>query len=340
VTTGELGRDWSLPLLPSGTSMFEALPFAALVLAALAPAVGNGTITMRDAGREGVLVIRDGVVSETVWVADGVRSTGDVALALMHDAADTATVSACRLSDAAMSLVGPLIQGDVCYTDLRLEWVVWPELLNDLRGRGETYVIELSTPSGRGVTVIQSGRHIATFADSHPTLGDSDVIDDLVASGVGTIRVLVDRGSVSATQPDVPPVVVPFVLAPAPEVAARQSIAPMIIDIDDPNATLSAFFGPHPDAADDYRPIRIDPSVRGGTLAVESVLPQLKLLVQSRLQRSSGTVEEVVESAASDRQSVVWLADRVRVMTVRGFLHSTLEQLADDMLALADRGPD
>jgi hypothetical protein len=336
--TGDLGRDWSLPLLPAGTTMFEALPFGALVLAALAPAVGNGTITMRDAGREGVLVIRDGAVSETMWVADGVRTTGDAALALMHDAAATVTVSACRLSDAAMSLVGSLIQGDPCYADLRLEWVVWPHLLNDLRERGETYVVELSTPSGRGVTVIQRGRHVATFADSHPTPGDSDLLDDLAAGSVGTIRVLVDRGAGPAPEADTPLVTVPTVVPPTREFVAERSIAPIVIDVDDPNATLSAFFGPHPEAADHYRPIRPDPSVQHGTLAVESVLPQLRLLVQNRLQRSSGSVDEVVENAANDRQSVAWLADRVRVMTVRGFLHSTFDQLADDMLALADRG--
>jgi hypothetical protein len=338
--TGELGRDWSLPLLPAGTTMFEALPFGALVLAALAPAVGNGTITMRDDGREGLLVVRDGVVSETVWVAGGVRSTGDAALTLIHDAAHTATVSACRLSDPAMGLVGPLIRGDPCYADLRLEWVVWPHLLNDLRERGETYVVELSTPSGRGVTVIQNGRHIATFADSHPTLGDSDLLDDLAAGGVGTIRVLVDRGSGSATEPDAPLIAMAAVVAPRREFVAEQSVGPMVIDADDPNATLSAFFGLRPDAADHYHPNGIDPSVRRGTIPVESLLPQLKLLVQNRLQRSSGSVEEIVDSAASDRQSVAWLADRVRVMTVRGFVHSTFDQLADDMLALADRGPD
>jgi hypothetical protein len=320
--------------------MFEALPFGALVLAALAPAVGNGTITMRDEGREGVLVIRDGVVSETVWVAGGIRSTGDAALALIHDAAHTAMVSACQLSDAAMGLVGPLIRGDPCYADLRLEWVVWPHLLNDLRERGQTYVVELSTPSGRGVTVIQNGRHIATFADSHPTLGDSDLLDDLAAAGVGTIRVLVDRGSVPAMEPDTPPIAATTVMASRRDLVAEQPIAPMVIGADDPNATLSAFFGPHLDAADDHRPIGIDRSVWRGTIPVESVLPQLKLLVQNRLQRSSGSVEEVVDSAANDRQSVAWLADRVRVMTVRGFLHSTFDQLADDMLALTDRAPD
>jgi hypothetical protein len=310
------------------------------VLAALAPAVGNGTITMRDAEREGVLVIRDGTVAETVWIADGVRTTGDAALALMHDAASTMTVSACRLSDAAMNLVGSLIQGDPCYADLRLEWVVWPHLLNDLRERGETYVVELSTPSGRGVTVIQGGRHIATFADSHPTLGDSDLLDGLAAGSVGTIRVLVDRGSGPAPEIDPPLLTAPTVVPPTPDFVAERSIAPVVIDVDDPNATLSAFFGPHPGAADDYRPIGTDRSIRHGTLAVESVLPQLRLLVQNRLQRSSGSVDEVVENAANDRQSVAWLADRVRVMTVRGFLHSTFEQLADDMLALADRGQD
>ena len=65
------------------------------------------------------------------------------------------------------------------------------------------------------------------------------------------------------------------------------------------------------------------------------MVPQLKSLVQNRLQRSSGSVEEIVDIAASDHQSVSWLADRVRVMTVRGFVHTTFEQLADDMLALA-----
>ncbi len=72
---------------------------------------------------------------------------------------------------------------------------------------------------------------------------------------------------------------------------------------------------------------------------VESVLPQLKTLVRGRLQRSSGSVEEVVDGAARDRQSLEWLADRVRVMSVRGFLHSTFDQLADDMLALTPREP-
>jgi hypothetical protein len=79
---GELGGDGALPLLPLGTVVFETLPFGALVLDALAPAIGNGMITLRNGAHEGVLVIRDGVIGEAVWVTDGLRITGADALAL------------------------------------------------------------------------------------------------------------------------------------------------------------------------------------------------------------------------------------------------------------------
>jgi hypothetical protein len=336
---GELGRDWSLPLLPAGATMFDDLPFGALVLDALAPAVGNGVITLRDGEREGVLVIRDGILSETVWVADGVRSNGDEALKLIRDA-HSAMVSACRLPGDAMGIVGPLTRGAPCYADLRLEWVVWPRLLHDLRERGGTFVVELVAPTGRGVTVIQNGRQIATFAESHPAIGDPDLLDGLAAGGVGTIRILVDSVASSAFHAGPTVIAAPRVEAHRPEVVVQQMTRPVVVQPEDPNATLSALFGPHRDGSDQYQPTGIDRSNRRGPTQVESVLPQLKLLVHDRLQRSSASVEEVVETAAHDRHSVEWLADRVRVMTMRGFLHSTFDQLADDMLALAAREAD
>jgi hypothetical protein len=336
---GELGRDWSLPLLPAGATMFDALPIGALVLDALAPAVGNGVITVRDGEREGILVVRDGVVSEMVWVADGVRSNGDTALTLIRGA-HSATVSACRLPDEAMDLVGPLIRGAPCYADLRLEWVVWPQLLHDFRERGGTFVVELEVTTGRGVTVIQNGRQIATFAESHPTLGTPDLLDNLAASGVGTIRILVDPVVGSALQSAPPASAAPKIDAQRPAVIVQPLTNPMTEQADDPNATLSALFGLHRDDSDQFEPTRVDRSGRREPTQVEAVLPQLKLLVRNRLQRSSGSVEEIVDSAAHDRHSVEWLADRVRVMIMRGFLPSTFDQLADDMLALAAREPD
>ncbi len=336
---GELGRDWSLPLLPAGARIFDDLPIRALVLEALAPAIGNGVIAMRDGEDEGILVVRAGSLSETVWVTDGVRSTGDHANALMHEAA-SATVSASRLPEDAMGLIGPLIRGIPCYADLHLEWVVWPHLLTDLCARGETFAVELVAPTGRGVTVLQGGRQIATFAESHPTLGNPEILDDLVAGGVGTIRILIDSVVRPPAHAEPRVMAAPIVEAQRRDVVARLVTRPVIVESDDANATLSALFGPNRDASDQPQLNGFDGHGQQGSIQVESVLPQLKLLVRNRLQRSAGSVEEVVDSAAHDRHSVEWLSDRVRAMTMRGFLHSTFDQLADDMLALAARQAD
>jgi hypothetical protein len=340
---GDVGRNGSLPMFPAGAIIFDALPLGALVLDALAPAIANGLISMRDGGREAVLVIRDGIVCETVWVEDGVRSDGKAALALIREAAHTTMVSAHRLSGEAMGLLAPLIKGDPCYADLRVEWVVWPKLLTDLRDRGGTFVVELFTPAGCGVTVIQNGQHIATFTGSGGTLGDLSLLDDLAAGGVGSIRVLMDRGAELPLPTALPPRVASSMDAPVQEFATESTIRPIIVPDDDPNATLSAFFGESRSAPSPYpqggirSPAGLNPHARPATIAVASLLPELKLLVRGRLQRSSGSVEQIVETAANDHQSIEWLADRVRVMTVRGFVHSTFDQLADDMLALAVR---
>jgi hypothetical protein len=410
---GELGRDWSLPpLLPAGSPLFQSLPVGALVLDALAPAIGDGMITLSENGSEGVLVVRNGVVAERFWVANGVRSHGDEALALIG-AADAAMVSARRLDDDAMGLLGALLHGSACYSDLRLEWVAWPQFLGELSTRGETLVVELTTPSGRGVTCIRGGRQVATFTDSHPALGDASLLDDLAAGGVGTVRVLAEDGAMAmvahsgtpvvaladryAAQPvsakvgaidpaqsapsavaaielaqsgsdaelvneaanpasvanalrreaptaaalELPPAYVePYVLPAGSDHAPPGSSRPLVSATDDPNATFSAMFGPHENRSAEQRFVALVNTRDGAERDAASLLPQLLLLVQHRLQRSAESVEEIVTSAASDHQSIGWLSDRVRVVTMRGFVHSTFDQLADDMLALAGRDPD
>jgi hypothetical protein len=329
---GEVGGDGALPLLPVGTIVFAALPLDAVVLDALAPAIGNGMITLRNGADEGVLVIRDGRIAEAVWVADDLRITGADALAQTRDHATT--VSAYRLADEAMALIGPLIRAEPCYSDLHLEWMVWPQLLDDLRQRGGTTVVELTAPTGRGITIIRNGEQIATFLESQAALGPASLLDDLAAAGTGTVRVLVDRGVTSSLASPGQPVSPPGALEPTSDITDQRLAIPTVTHADDPNATLSAIFSPHPDAVE-WHPVAIDRRARRPITSVESVLPQITSLVHDRLQRSSGSVEEVVHIAASDHQSVAWLADRVRVMTVRGFLRTTFEQLADDMLALA-----
>jgi hypothetical protein len=222
---------------------------------------------------------------------------------------------------------------------------VWPRLLDDLLQRGATYVVELATAGGRGVTVIREGQQVATFAESHLALGDPDLVDNLSAEGVGAIRVLVDRGARASSQPGplsamAPAVITTSLYGPRREQVPQAATRPAVMQDDDPNTTLSTLFGTNRDLPDRHLALDADPSGRRLPMPVDALLPELRLLVRNRLQRSSSSVEEIVDSAASDRQSVEWLADRVRVMTVRGFLHSTFDQLADDMLALAHRDTD
>jgi hypothetical protein len=296
----ESGRGHALPLLPAGSFLFEHLPARAIVLDALAPAVGNGVITVTDGDRSGVLVIRDGGVSDAVSIDDGTRSSGDAAFALISGWT-SASMSACRWNDPAMSLLEPLIHGETCYADLRLKWTAWSQLLEDLRARDGTFVVELFTPIGRGVTVIRGGKQVATYTDAHPSVGDPDLIDVLAAGGTGSVRVLVASDlsrNGNALSPSKAGVL--SGLESAPRVA-------------------------------------LEPSHASAPAEVRALLPILKDLVHTRLQRSSGPVDDVVDAAADEDRSVEWLAQRVRGMTVRGFMVSTFEQLADDMLALADR---
>jgi hypothetical protein len=210
-------------------------------------------------------------------------------------------MSACRWNDPAMSLLEPLIHGETCYADLRLKWTAWSQLLEDLRARDGTFVVELFTPIGRGVTVIRGGKQVATYTDAHPSVGDPDLIDVLAAGGTGSVRVLVASDlsrNGNALSPSKAGVL--SGLESAPRVA-------------------------------------LEPSHASAPAEVRALLPILKDLVHTRLQRSSGPVDDVVDAAADEDRSVEWLAQRVRGMTVRGFMVSTFEQLADDMLSLADR---
>ena len=334
----ESGREHSLPLLPSGTTLFDGLPAGAVVLDALAPAVGDGVITVRDDTRTGILVIRAGGIADALTIEGGVRAAGASALTSIA-AWRSAKVSACQLSDDAMALLGPLLRGEPRYTDLRLEWTVWAELLRDLRSRGGTFVVELCTPAGHGVTLIRDGQQVATYTDSHPSLGGAELIDALAAGGTGEVRVLVEPSMVlSETSP--------AAATDAPRAAESElsravpSDAPRAVPSDAPRAVEQpspAWIGSGSDTPSASTIHVLDRPHDHVLTEASTLLPDLKLLVRKRLQRSSGAVEEVIEQAAAEGQTLEWLADEVRAMRVRGFMPATFERLADDMLSLADR---
>jgi hypothetical protein len=332
---GEVGRTYSLPLLPAGERLFSNLPARAIVLPALAPALGDGIITVVDGERMAVLVVSNGAIADAVSNVNGVQETGDAAMALMRDW-ESASISCCRLSAEAMSLLGPLLHGELVYSDLRLEWTAWSQLLDDLRTRGQTFVVELQTPIERGVTVIRRGEQVATFSESQPALGGPDILDVLAASGEGSIRVLAavaPRDGDSRTPASDRPVTVATHM-PRPISSLDEATSTVLqAGYDDANTTFASLFGV-PETEPSTPILELDQSGPVAARDVVSLVPELKLLARRRLQRSSAPVEDAVDRAASENQSVDRLVASVRVMRVRGFVPETFEHLADEMQAL------
>jgi hypothetical protein len=339
---GEVGKASSsalLPLLPSGERLFSNLPARAIVLAELAPALGDGVITLVNGESTAVLVVRGGGFADVVSIMSGARETGEAAMAVLRRW-DSASVSCTRLTVEAMSLLGPLLHGELVYSDLRLEWTAWATLLADLRVRGQTFVVELQTPNERGVTVIRDGEQIATFTDSHLELCGSDVLDRLAAAGTGSITVSAHATLVDTVSP--PPVALASPVASAAHVAGPPSALDAAtteaadVSDDDANATLSTLFG-LAGVTHSFAPTLVTDRADRAAGDVWSLLPELKLLAQRRLQRSSAPVVDAVDRAAAENRSIDWLVARVRVMRVRGFVPETFEQLADEMEGLKQK---
>jgi hypothetical protein len=369
---GEVGQRRSLPLLPAGICLFSDLPARAIVLDALGPPIGDGIITMSDTTRRGVLVVRGGAIVDGVATEGDERTTGGTALAVLCGW-ETASVSCSRLTGEAMSLLGPLLHGETLYSDLRLEWVAWAKLLDDLRTRGRTCVVEIETPTERGITVIRDGAQVATYSESHPALGDDALVEVLAAGGAGCVRVLVEPVGTRSQGPwmDEPPVVAASVDAVQETTAVhefprstevpghpeatvtlglsratfvRGQSAALLLDrnprrvsparSDESESTFSELFGPTSDQQP-WAPVIVPDSSRPTSdQSIEPFRADLKRLVRSRLQRSSEPVENAVDMAADGHQTIEWLSDQVRVMRVRGFTATTFERLAGEMLAL------
>ncbi|MGA7989353.1 MAG: hypothetical protein WCB51_13250 [Candidatus Dormiibacterota bacterium] len=295
-------------------------------------------MTFIDGESSAVLVVSNGAITDAVSVVSGAQESGEAAMARVR-CWESALVSCTRLTAEAMSLLDPLLHGELVYSDLRLEWTSWAKLLDDLRARGQTFVVELQTRTQRGVTVIRGGEQVATFSDSQPAHGGADEMDRLAAGGEGSIRVFAHApGASRASSPSVPTVTPAGSTTTEPVAAStldRVTTAVSQPGDDESTATFSSLFGipglPHP-----FTPTlltdRPDPSAPGDLV---SLLPELKSLAQRRLQRSSTPVEDAVDRAADENQTLDWLVAFVRGMRVRGFVAETFEHLADEMQALS-----
>jgi len=190
----ETSEEWQpgehdlIPLLPRGIALFDAIPARAVVLEELCPAVGDGALIVRRPDAVGVVLVRDGAMFERYAFTGGKKLLGDSA---RHTIAtwDTATVSAYQFHPEIVQVLPSLLRGEPCYQDLRLRWADWNGLLADLCGREGSFVIELDTPQGRGVTCVHDGRQIATFTEGHPEFGEAALLDPLADGRQGTIWV-------------------------------------------------------------------------------------------------------------------------------------------------------
>jgi hypothetical protein len=210
-----------LPLLPRGTVVFADIPVRAVVIDALAPVIGDGTLVIRDGDRGAVVLVRGGNVLDVHVTDSGVLSTGVNLLSSLKEWPD-ASVWAERLDSSLVDLSEALLRGATVYDDLRLMWVSWPSLLEDLGQRGGTFVVEITTPVGRGVTCVAAGKQAQSYTDIHPALGDPALLEAMASNHQGVVRVRrVGEASVTAEQGDATEQ-----SAPDPEPSADGSTTP------------------------------------------------------------------------------------------------------------------
>ena len=177
-----------IPLLPRGELLFESIPLRAVVMEALAPSLSHGCLVVRDRDRGAVVLVRDGALVEVHAFSGATARTGEGVLIEVQSWSE-ALVTAHRLEPLLVDVCEALLRGEIIYSDLRLDWVEWPNLLADFSRRGGAYAVEIFTPGGRGVTCVAVGQQALSYTDIHPALGDPVLLEAMAANRDGSIRV-------------------------------------------------------------------------------------------------------------------------------------------------------
>lgn len=385
-----------LPLLPRGTVVFADIPVRAIVLDALAPVIGDGTLVVRDGARGAVVLVRGGDVLDVHVTDGGALRTGVELLSSLKEWPD-ASVWAERLESSLVDLSEALLRGATVYDDLRLMWVSWPSLLEDLGQRGGTFVVEITTPVGRGVTCVAAGRQAQSYTDIHPALGDPALLEAMASNHQGVVRVRrVGEASVAAEQGDTTeqsaPDPEPSAEAPATatngtsstdhvadtsrrwpattwdppasesetavDEATQRETQPVAVDAV-PNAAWVAPWdtawnanpaegavavGDAPAAAAETTAVEDRPATWGefkskalqtGPPSVAEVLDDLRAIARRRLGLSASRVESILDEGALAKRSLLSVLDEIRSLSIRGVMPSTVEEMVDEMAAIA-----
>jgi hypothetical protein len=287
----------------------------------------------------GLLAVRDSQVVRSLYIDNSlIVSDVDVfaRIASWHDA----VVSASRLGTHELELVEQQLAADVCYDDLRLEWIDWAFLLADIRSRPGRYVVVLDTPSGSGAITISGASDERTYVRSASTAMGVSGLDGLAREGSGVIRVSrLSRDT--ATEPgrqQAPADGIPAATEGSFGIPPHSRDGEFLAGPSHEGSTLTQIFGvPNSTPTADDRP-PADTSAEASP-DVRQLLPDLKLLVRSRLQLSSGRLESLLEEAVAAGRPVEAVAVDVRNLSIRGVMQATLDQIADDMVAMSASPP-
>jgi hypothetical protein len=308
-----------------------------------------------------------------------------------------------RLESSLVDLSEALLRGATVYDDLRLMWVSWPSLLEDLGQRGGTFVVEITTPVGRGVTCVAAGRQAQSYTDIHPALGDPALLEAMASNHQGVVRVRrVGEGSVPAAQgsdtteqsaPDpepsaeAPPATTNGTSStdhaatdhvadtsrrwpatkwdpPAAEAetsadeATATETQPVAVDALPDAAWVAPWdtawsantdegavaVGDVPAAAAETTAVEDRPAtwdefkskaLHTGPPSVAEVLDDLRAIARRRLGLSASRVESILDEGALAKRSLLSVLDEIRSMSIRGVMPSTVEEMVDEMAAIA-----
>jgi len=293
-------RDWQtsdiLPVLPRGIVLFESLPLRAVNIEALGPTIDSGMAVVRAPSRLGVVLFHSGAVIDA-YTAGQDTARGDDALRRLREWHE-ATLSAHRLDAQTLEALPVLLSGTLVYDDLHLEWIDWPHLVNDIRGRQGTFVIEITTPDAGGAIAWRDGVEVIVCVAG--TAGTPLSLDALVATGVGTVRV-------------------------------RQSAAASANQLD--TAMVHLFGQVQPVITREEVAAQQEPRAAARQLAL--LAPELKALARHRLHRSSDRVERLLDAAVARGDSLETVAAAVGETPIRGVTQTSMRALADQMRDVA-----
>jgi len=324
--------------LPGIEVMFDQLPAAAVVLEALVPAVGDGLIVFDGADKHLAVLCRAGAMAGRFPVPAGAS--------VDHLPQDPATtVTAWRLSPAALGVVPTLLGGARRLADVSMRWIEMTQLLDDLRSSGTESVVVISTEHASGLTHIAGGQHLLTVCSQVHGPCDASSLVELAGGGEGTINLLEtrrDSPQLGSSQLDVVSHTdangVVDMLGRSETQAHDEAMLPATARLTDATfhpfpaqETMAAIFG---DAVEPQRPT----AHREAAPKITHLLPQLRLIARSQLGLSATRVEDLLEEAAATVDGAHTALTAIASLPIRGVSASTMERLAEKLRDACEAG--